>query len=69
MSYQDDYLAAHVAKQATITPTSSAATVKAAELLHYQRLYIAGKKWGVSNNAHQAILNLGGRVPSPTEVL
>ena len=69
MAYQDDYSTAHIAKQTSVSASSSAATVKAAELLYYQRLYIAGLKWGVKNNALQAILNLGGRVPSATEVL
>ena len=63
MAYQDDVIASECVRQATKQASNSQAVHKAADLLHYQNLVLAGRKWGVKNNAMQAVINLGGAVP------
>ena len=66
MAYEDDRVTSEAQRQVTkaANPNNQAAHI-AADILHYQNLVVAGRKWGVRNHAGQAILNLGGTIPAP----
>jgi hypothetical protein len=68
-SYDDDVKSATVARQASITASSTAAQIKTAEDTYYQRLYIAGAKAGIDNGAHAALQARGVRIPAKTETI
>jgi hypothetical protein len=65
MAYQDDVTTSEGVRQTSKAATNTAAGHLAADILHYQNLVIAGRKWGVRNHAAQALLNLGGSIPAP----
>lgn len=64
MAYEDDRVASETVRQAAKAVATTQAQHIAADLAHFTNLVIAGRKWGVSNHAAQAVLNLGGTIPA-----
>lgn len=64
MAYADDLAASEAKRQSSKMATNTAAGHLAADQAHYAALITAGKKWGVQNNAMQALINLGGVPPA-----
>jgi hypothetical protein len=64
MSYQDDVSVSEGARQVSKAANNTAAGHLAADKTHYLNLITASRKWGVSNNARQALINLGGTPPA-----
>lgn len=50
---------AESARQVAITPTSTAAQVKAATIAYYKAVLASGRANGVQTGARQALINLG----------
>jgi len=69
MAFSDDVATSEGARQIAKAATPTAAGHKAADILHYQNVVIASRKWRVHSNAAQALINLGGSIPAggPTQ--
>jgi len=64
MAFADDVAVSEAARQIAKAATPTAAGHKAADVVHFTNLVIAGRKWNVKTGAMAMLLALGGPVPA-----